>query len=177
MIVKINLALSLDGFVAREDGSLDWLPQPGDIPEGEDFGFGQFLSSVDLLAMGRASFETVLGFGDWPYGTLRTEVLTTRSLDIPGGLETIVSRAEGTPRALRARWEREGRSAVYLDGGETVRRFLADGLVDEMTLTRVPVLLGRGRGIFPDTERSALWEHQGTDHLPLGLVRSRYRRR
>lgn len=177
MIVKINLALSLDGFVAREDGSLDWLPQPQDMPEGEDFGFGQFLSSVDLLATGRATFETVLGFGEWPYGALRTEVLTTRDLEIPTPLRGTVARVEGTPCALCRRWEREGVQAVYLDGGETVRRFLAEGLVDEMTLTRVPVLLGKGKRIFPETKTSASWDHLETDVLPKGLVRSRYRRR
>lgn len=174
--VKVYLATSLDGFVARSDGSLDWLPQPGEMPEGEDFGFGAFLAGVDLLAVGRRTFETVRGFGEWPYGNLRTEVLTSRPLDIPAGLGQ-VSRAGGEPEELLARWAQEGVGAVYLDGGETVRRFLAKGLVDELTLTRVPVLLGTGRSLFPSEAPQVRWEHQETDVLLGTMVRSRYRKR
>ena len=110
-MVKVNLATSLDGFVARLDGSLDWLPQPGDAPEGEDFGFAAFLAGVDRLVLGRATFEAVLGFGEWPYGELRTEVPLVVSERL-----VQVKAASGDP----------------------------EHLVDELTLTRVPVLLGTG---------------------------------
>jgi len=175
-LVKVNLATSLDGFVARLDGSLDWLPQPGDVPEGEDFGFAAFLASVDRLVLGRTTFETVLGFGEWPYGELCTEVLTSRPLAIPERLAGRVSAAGGEPEHLVERWTKEGVRSVYLDGGEAVRRFLAKGLVDELTLTRVPVLLGTGRSLFPEEVASVRWEHLETDVLIGRMVRSRYRK-
>lgn len=174
--IKVYIATSLDGYIAREDGSIDWLPQSDDIPEGEDFGFGEFLAGIDRLVMGRKTFESVLGFPEWPYGDLRVDVLSRTGIAVPPELGDRVQVVSATLGELLHRWESQGVQSVYLDGGETIQGFLAAGLVDEMTITRVPVLLGKGRPLFGSMTDPVHWEHHQTDVLPMGMVRSRYAR-
>src|SRR5262249_41252852 len=122
----VFIATSLDGFIARSDGGLDWL-KPF---EGEGHGYASFFAGVDALASGRGSWDTVLGFPDWPYGDKRVIVCTSRPAS-PAHGEEIWS---GSPRALAVRLVAEGVRRVYLDGGALIRSFLREGLVDELTI-------------------------------------------
>lgn len=174
----VFIATSLDGFIAREDGTIDWLlALHARAPAGEDFGYAAFVRDIDVLVMGRHSYETALGFDAWPYGATPVHVLSSRPLAArPAGVTTLTSSAEA-PAALVERLGAAGARRLYLDGGETIRRFLAAGLVDELTVTQVPVLLGRGRPLFGGPlPHDVVLEHLGTTAWDCGFVQSRYRR-
>lgn len=172
----VFIATSLDGFIARADGSLDWL-EGAEAPtaDGEDYGYQAFLDSVDGLLLGRRSFDKVLSLGDWPYGNKPVIVLSSRPLALPAHLPPAVRHAGGDPAELMRRLGREGLGRLYIDGGETIRRFLAAGLIDELTLNRVPRLLGAGIPLFGPLARDLCLEHQATRSYASGLVQSRYR--
>lgn len=177
---SVFMATSLDGFVARDDDCLDWLDRANkSLPDGEDCGFADFLAGVDVLVIGRASFEIVLGFGaaSWPYGQRRVVVLTRRPLaPLPPALQARIEASSEAPAALLERLRGEGCRHVYLDGGLTVQRFLAEGLVDELTLTVVPVLLGAGKRPFGPLPADQ-WLHAGpVKTWPCGFVQLRYTR-
>jgi len=169
-------AASADGFIAREDGSIDWLERAHTgAPAGEDFGYAAFFAGVDALVMGRRSFDTVRGFEPWPYGALPVIVLSRGSVDVPPALQSRVTTSAESPAALLWRLGREGRRSVYVDGGMVLQSFLREGLVDELTLTTIPVLLGRGRPLFgslPADVRLELLGQRCWDH---GVVQHRWR--
>lgn len=146
---SVFIATSLDGFIARTNGSIDWLEEANTLaPEGEDCGYHAFFSTVDVLVMGRNTFETVLGFEGWPYAEKRLVVLSSKPLEIPVELRGTVSASSETPNELVARLEAEGAQHLYIDGGITIQRFLAAGLLDELTITTIPVLIGEGKPLF-----------------------------
>ena len=134
----------LDGFIAREDGGLDWLPADG----GADHGYTDFIATVDAIVMGRNTYEIVLGFGSWPYPEMPVIVLTTRPLERPVPAGAHVDVMAGPPHDIVARLAARGMKHLYVDGGITVQRFLAAGLIQRFTITRIPVLLGRGIPLF-----------------------------
>jgi len=140
------LATSLDGFIAREDGGLDWL----DCYQGgeEDYGFYEFIGSVDRLVMGRKTFDMVMEFGEWPYGDLPVVVLSHNVVSIPEDLQGKVSCFSGSLEALGEKLGEEGATKVYVDGGQTIRSFLEANLLAELTLTLVPIILGKGIPLF-----------------------------
>jgi dihydrofolate reductase len=151
---SVFIATSLDGFIARKDGSLDWLEAAETtIPKGEDCGYFGFMQSVDALVMGRHTFEKVLSFDNWPYDTKRVIVLSSKALEIPSHLATKVTNSNETPADLLNRLSSEGVKHVYVDGGITIQRFLADGLINQMIITVIPVVLGKGRSLFGPMER------------------------
>lgn len=170
------LACSLDGFIARLDGGLDWLEQANArVPPGEDCGYGAFFATVDVLVMGRCTFDKVLTFPDWPYGATRVVVLSRGGVAVPPALGDRVSVSAQPPAALCARLAAEGCRHAYVDGGVTVQSFLGAGLLGELTLTTVPVLLGAGRPLFGALPQDVPLEHLSTVAYPSGLVQSRYR--
>jgi len=171
--ISVFMAISLDGFIARKDGSLDWLQSGPD--DTEDYGYAAFFESIDVLVMGRATFEQVLTFEEWPYGQERVVVQTRRPLEIPPALSLIVSASSEAPQDLMRRLQAEGAANVYVDGGTTVRRFLEAGLIDEITLTRLPVLLGDGVPLFGSLPHDVHLRHQRTRNWRNGYVQSCYR--
>jgi dihydrofolate reductase len=159
---------SLDGYIARPDGGLDWL-KPF---EGEEHGYGEFFASIDVLAIGRGTYDTVLGFPDWPYQGKRVVVCTRRPADPTHGEEFW----NGTPRALAERLDGEGAKRVYVDGGALVSSFLREGLIDELTVTVVPIILGDGRPLFAKPLPEIALKLLHAQPFPSGLVQLRYRR-
>lgn len=160
---EVFIATSLDGFIARPDGDILWLTSRP-VPEGEDFGYAAFLDGVGAMVMGRESFEKVLTFPEWPYKT--PVVVLSRTPDrvtVPDALKDKVRVTVKTPRDVLMDLAAEGVSRIYLDGGQTIRSFLAEGLVRRMIVTLIPVLLGEGR---------PLWGHEKGD-VDLTLVTSR----
>jgi len=140
---SVFIASSLDGYIARADGSLEWLSVVE--REGEDYGYGEFLGGVDALVMGRKTYDTVLGFDEWPFAGKRCIVLTHAR---PPSSRADEEFASGAPAVLLEQLGREGVRRVYVDGGAVIRQFLAAGLVDDLTLSVIPVLLGGGIRLF-----------------------------
>ena len=173
MLISVFIATSLDGFIARDDGRLDWLPVPE--PGGEDYGYHDFLASVDTLVIGRATFETVLQFGVWPYHGKRVVVLSTGTLGIPESFPGVVEQRSGAPADLAAALSASGAQHVYIDGGRTIQGFLSAGLVDRLIVTRIPVLIGSGLPLFGPVPHDVALQHVATRSYPSGFVQSEYR--
>ncbi len=170
--VSVYIATSLDGFIARDDGDLDWLADVQDAG-GNDYGYSGFMSTVDAVLLGRATYDAVRTFDAWPFDGKRVIVLTNRPL-LPAVGESAYAGALGP---LMDRLGSEGVQRVYLDGGATIRQGLDEGIVDDMTLSIVPVLLGAGRPLFTRGLPGSLWTLTGAESHPTGLVQVRYERR
>jgi dihydrofolate reductase len=174
-LASVFIATSLDGFIARSDGELDWLPS---ATADNDMGYGDFIGSVDLLIMGRHTFEKVLSYGAWPYD-VPVRVLSRRGVDVPAQLRAQVSVMAGEPAQLLQTLAEEGFQEAYVDGGETIQAFIAADLIKRLIITRVPVLIGHGLNLFgPLAEGVAAlpWRHVKTFTWPNGLVQSHYAR-
>ncbi|MBX9457082.1 MAG: dihydrofolate reductase family protein [Rhizobium sp.] len=170
----VFIATSLDGFIARPDGSIDWLPGLESDP-GENYGYDDFLATVDGLVMGRGAFEKVLEFGEWPYP--KPVIVLTRSLDgstLRADLRDKVEFSALTPRELMDSLGARGWNRVYVDGGKIIQAFLREGLIADMVVTRVPVLIGDGLPLFGAIGRDIRLTHRETRGYPSGLVQSRY---
>ncbi len=175
--VSVFIATSLDGFIARPDGGLDWLERANaDVPPGEDCGYQAFMASVDVLIMGRLTYEKVLSFGEWPYAGKRVIVLSSRKQVRPAPYPEVVESSNESPRQLLARLHAEGCRHVYLDGGLTIQGFLREGLVDELTITSIPILLGSGRPLFGPLSTDIPFRLQASRSFAFGFVQNTYRR-
>ena len=173
--VSVYIATSLDGFIARKDGGMDWLDEANaTVPKGEDLGFQAFIDSVDALVMGRKTYEMVLSFGLWPYGERPVIVLSHSPFSFPPGVPGSVSHSSGPLPDLLARLSADGAKHVYVDGGTTIQGFLAEGLVDEITITVIPVILGSGIPLFGSLERDIHLTHVRTIAYDFGMVQSTY---
>ncbi|MFZ8942647.1 MAG: dihydrofolate reductase family protein [Gemmobacter sp.] len=168
----VFIATSLDGFIARPDGGLDWLEHPG--AGAEDHGYGAFVAGIDGILMGRATFEVVARFDPWPYD--RPLIVLSAHLGpdaIPPALRDRVTLARTLPEA-RAEAARRGWRRVWIDGGATIRSCLEAGLVADMVITRIPVLIGQGVPLFGPQRADIRLRHEGTRAFASGLVQSRY---
>jgi len=170
---SIFIAASLDGFISRPDGGLDWL-EPVHV-EGEDYGFHSFFDSVDALLIGSGTYDVVRGFSEWPYGDKPLYVASTRH-QTPLHRETFV---QGNPVVLARILAERAYSRVYLDGGSLVRSFLAAGMVADMTISVIPILLGSGIPLFRERGKEPAYGEHGLKLVsatpyPSGLVQLRY---
>jgi dihydrofolate reductase len=151
--VSVFIATSLDGFIAREDGSLDWLDKANEtVPKGEDCGYVAFMESVDVLVMGRNSYEKVRSFGFWPYEK-PVIVLSSQNLEIPDELKAKVEHSSESPKEVYERLSKQGFKKAYIDGGYTIRQFIKAGLVDDMIITKIPMIIGKGISLFGGLEK------------------------
>ena len=172
----VFIATSIDGFISAPDGNLDWLDYVP-FPDGEDGGFADFIKRVDAIVMGRVTFETVVGFGrGWHYAVPGIVLSSTLS-SAPAEFESHVEFAMGTPQEIVKSLNDQGYANLYIDGGATVQAFLREGLIDQMILTRIPVLLGGGIPLFSELPGMMRFTHVKTDVLHDQLVQSHYQRR
>jgi len=171
MIASVFIGTSVDGFIARPNGALDFLPEGG----GEPHGYHEFFASVDALVIGRKTFETVLAFPEWPYGDKRVIVLSSQTLDLSKVPAGRVEQMQGSPRDICSQLERRGICHIYVDGGVTIQRFLREGLIQRLIITRVPVLIGEGVPLFGALPKDVRLEHVRTQHYRSGLVQTEYR--
>lgn len=171
---SIFVGTSVDGFIAKPDGGLDWLTGGGENSEGsEEAGFSDFMATVDALVMGRNTFDIVAKFARWPYGAKPVIVLSTRPpVASPAG--AVVEWMSGEPEEIVARLARRGFEHLYIDGGVTIQRFLRAGLIQRLTITQVPVLIGEGIPLFGPTGRDIRLRHLATRELSGGAVKSEY---
>ena len=166
---SVFIGVSVDGFIARPDGALDFLPPGG----GEPHGYEEFIAGVEALVIGRHTYETVLGFPEWPYGEKPVVVLSTRAIaEPPAG--AVVEHMSGEPADIGSQLAARGIDHVYVDGGITVQRFLAAGLIQRLIITRVPVLIGEGIPLFGPLPHDVRLHHVATRHYASGLVQSEY---
>ncbi len=170
VFASVFVGTSLDGYLARPDGSLDFLPAGG----GESHGYDEFLATVDTILVGRKTYETVLVFDAWPYGKKPVFVLSHRSLASPPR-GTVVERLSGDPKKVLSSIASRGLKHVYVDGGVTIQAFLRAGLVQRLVVTRVPVLIGEGVPLFGSLPADVRLRHVATRSFPSGLVQSEYR--
>jgi dihydrofolate reductase len=169
MKASVFVGTSIDGFIARANGDLDFLPPGG----GEPHGYDEFMATVDALVIGRKTFETVLNFDTWPYAKKPVFVLSTRPLaPVPPG--AMVERLSGAPAEIVSQLAARGVRHVYVDGGITIQRFLQAGLIQHLVITRVPVLIGAGIPLFGALQRDIVLRHVGTRQYASGLVQSEY---
>jgi dihydrofolate reductase len=170
----VYVAASLDNYIASPGGGLEWLneiPNPGQ----SDYGYAEFMGSIDAVVMGRITFETVLGFNEWPY-TVPVIVLSTSLKTLPG---KVTGKAEVTDcrvKDLVGRLHERGFQNLYIDGGRTIQSFLVEDLIDEMIITRVPTLLGDGIPLFGNLQNSLIFRLEKTEQLNEILIKSTYSR-
>lgn len=163
------IGTSLDGFIARHDGSFDFLPADG----GEPHGYDEFFTSVDALVIGRKTFETVRAFPEWPYQDKQVVVLSRRPVDFSGMPDT-VEQMSGPPAEIVAKLAATGAKHLYIDGGITIQEFLRAGQIQRLILTRVPVLIGEGIPLFGRLPHDIKLRHVSTQTYASGLVKSEY---
>ncbi|TDD21456.1 dihydrofolate reductase [Kribbella turkmenica] len=164
----VFIATSLDGYIARPDGSIDWLTERGE--QAGDTGYDEFMASVDTVVLGRNTYEKALTFGFWPYEGKHVEVLST-TLAADADERILVHR---TLDALVETLNDRGAKRVYTDGGRVIQTFLRAGLLNELTITTAPVLLGAGIPLFGELEADITLTHNATRTLSAGFIQSDY---
>ncbi|WP_174800524.1 dihydrofolate reductase family protein [Martelella limonii] len=170
----VFIATSLDGFIARSDGDIAWLLERDD-PD-EDHGYDAFIADIDVILMGRGTFETIRTVRPWPF-TLPVVVLSSSmsQADLPDDLVDEIRLVDSAPEEAMRMLEIEGHRKVYVDGGRLIQSFLRAGLISDLVITIVPVLLGEGRRLFGSVAADISLRHEETRSFPSGLVQSRYR--
>ena len=173
--VSVFIATSLDGFIARADGGLDWLTGTQSASTEQDYGYREFMDAVDTIVVGRNTFELVLTFDTWPYSGKKVVVLSSKPSGVPSHLVDDVEWLSLPPQRLVGRLAAQGTTHLYVDGGKTIQGFLNAGLLDELTITRVPILIGTGVPLFGPLNHDVRLTHIATRQFENGFVQSKYR--
>jgi dihydrofolate reductase len=170
MQTSVFIGTSVDGFIARPNGSFDFLPEGG----GEPHGYKEFFASVDALVIGRKTYETVEAFPEWPYGEKQVVVLSSMPLNFSKLRGAKIEQMAGTPTEIVSRLEVRGIRHIYVDGGITIQQFLRAGLIQRLIITQVPVLIGQGIPLFGVLPRDIHLKHVRTQSYKSGLVQTEY---
>jgi dihydrofolate reductase len=170
MLTSVFIGTSVDGFIARRNDALDFLPANG----GEPHGYNEFIATVDVLVIGRRTYEIVLAFPEWPYGDKQVVVLSTRNLDFSAVRGGLVEQMSGSPAEIVSNLTARGFQHAYIDGGVTIQQFLRAGLIQRLTITRVPVLIGEGIPLFGAIPKDIRLQHIATQQYASGLVKTEY---
>ncbi len=170
----IFMAMSLDGFVARKDHTIDWLIKQK--TESEEHGFAAFEASNDCIIMGSGSFKTVLGFDSWIY--TKPVIVMSGSMvpsDIPEKLQSQVTISDESPTTLMRSLTKKGYARAYVDGGKIVQSFIREGLIASLSITLVPILIGNGLRLFGALKRDIDLSLIHSRSYDSGLVQLQYR--
>lgn len=170
----VFIAASLDGFIARNDGDIEWLLSRDD--PSEDHGYESFIRNIDGIIMGRGSYEKVRTFDSWFYN--KPVLVLSKQLassPVPEELEGLVRFSDLSPKAAMDMLAGEGWRRVYVDGGQVIQSFLREGLIADMVITHIPVLIGEGRPLFGPSDGDISLTHIETKAFASGLVQSHYR--
>jgi dihydrofolate reductase len=171
---SVFIAVSLDGYIAREDGDIEWLTSIP-APAGEDYGFKEFMNRIDAVVMGRGTYDVIKNFPKWYYSK-HVFVLSNTLKEIPDKLKNKITLLALSPGETVRHLNERGLTRLYIDGGKTIQGFLKEDLIDEMIITRIPILLGGGIPLFGKLEKDVSFEHVETTQYTSGLVKSHYRR-
>ncbi|QFU23187.1 dihydrofolate reductase family protein [Shewanella eurypsychrophilus] len=183
MKCSVFIATSVDGFIAKNDGNVDWLHTAGnleaDMGEHADMGMTEYMASVDCMIIGRKCMEMISSMNltaeQWPYGDTRIIVLSNTLKYAPDNIKDKVELYSGDLNTLISRLETEGHRHAYIDGGTTIQAFINLQLINEMTITRAPVLLGEGIALFGKTFKDIKLEQAQAIAYPNGFVQEKYR--
>ncbi|MFT6502025.1 MAG: dihydrofolate reductase [Crocinitomicaceae bacterium] len=183
MKCSVFIATSVDGFIAKSDGSVDWIHTAGnpkvDLGNEADMGFNDYLASVDCLIMGRKCMDVISNMNltpeQWPYGSVRIVVLSTTLKKAPANMKGKIELYSGDLNALVAQLESEGFEHAYIDGGTTIQGFLKLQLIDEITITKAPILLGEGIPLFGKTDQAIQLIESKATAFPNGFVQLNYK--
>ncbi|MFZ1520471.1 MAG: dihydrofolate reductase family protein [Ignavibacteriaceae bacterium] len=170
----IYIAVSLDGFIARKDGHIDWLLELPN-PDGSDFGFADFMKNIDAVVMGRNTFEIVQSFNEWIY-TKPVFVLSRTLKSLPEKFSDKAELLNAKPNDVLRILNQRGFKNLYIDGGKTIQDFLKLELIDEMIITTIPVLIGEGIPLFSSLTKDQKFEHIKTEILLEQSVKSHYKK-
>ena len=174
-MIVCYIAQSIDGYIATKDGGIDWLPTPS--KDGEDYGYSQFLQSVQGIVMGRKTYETCLSFGKWPHSQLPTRVFSHKLPTDVDSTQPNVSFVTQTPKDVCAEWTAQGIQRIWLVGGsELIASFRKARLVDEYIITSIPVILGEGIPLFQPMQHREFFCCTASKHFDSGLEQSTFRR-
>ncbi len=170
MKISAFVATSTDGFIARPDGSQDWLERAGTT----DHGYQSFFDSVDALVIGRHTYEQALRHDPWPYGFKRVLVISSGFVQVPENLVRFVESTQYPPEVIVNNLAQADIKHLYVDGGQTIQSFIRAGLLTEITVNRLPVLLGQGIPLFGPLDRDIALTVQASDTLGAGVIQTRY---
>ncbi|HEX3167874.1 MAG TPA: dihydrofolate reductase family protein [Chitinophagaceae bacterium] len=174
MKTTVYVGTSLDGFIARKDGDIDWLVKYQNKEVHDSY--NEFINRIDAMVIGRGTFEKVLSFPEWPYEK-KVFVLSTSLKQIPGTLNEKATLVAMKPAELLNYLSDKGFSNIYIDGGKVIQSFLREDLVDELIITKVPELIGTGIPLFGYLDNDLRFEHIKTNIYSDGLVKSQYKRK
>ena len=169
----VYIGTSLDGFIARKDGDIDWLVKFAD--EEALHAYREFIKRIDAVIIGKGTYEKVLSFPSWPYET-EVFVLSSTLQQVPDHLKDKVTILLMKPGELLSHLSGKGFSGIYVDGGKVIQSFLKEDLIDELIISKIPILLGSGIPLFGSLDRDLLFTHIRTESYSNGLVRSYYER-
>jgi dihydrofolate reductase len=169
----VYIGTSLDGFIATTDGDFDWLSQFAN--EDAIQSYEKFMNRIDAIVIGRGTFEKVLGFPSWPYAK-KTFVLSASIKELPETLRDKATLLSMKPKELINYLSGMGFSTIYVDGGKVIQEFLKEDLIDELIISKVPVLIGSGIPLFGFLDGKLQFKHIRTEVQSNGLVRSYYER-
>jgi dihydrofolate reductase len=167
------IGISLDGFIARKDGDIDWLIQFENQEVNQNY--EEFISVIDAIVIGRGTFEKVLTFSSWPY-MKKVFVLSNHIKQIPNSIKEKVTILSMEPKEVLNYLSDKGFSNIYVDGGKVIQSFLKENLIDELIITRVPILIGSGIPLFGELDNDLQFKHVQTNVYSNGLVKSLYKR-
>lgn len=183
MKCSVFIATSVDGYIATQDGGVDWLETAGkpdvDMGERSDMGMNSYMASVDCMIMGRKSMEKISSFDltpeQWPYGDIRIIVLSNTVKEAPDNLNGKVEMYSGDIPGLISKLENEGYQHAYIDGGATITSFINLELINEMIITKAPILLGDGKPLFGKTFKRIKLEDAEATAFPNSFVQVKYK--
>ena len=171
----VYIATSTDGFIATKDGNIDWLMEVPN-PDNSDYGFAEFMDSIDALVMGRKTYEKVLSFDcDWPYSK-KVFVLSNSLKSVESSVDGKVEIIKGKLKEVIAKLNNAGYKKLYIDGGATIQSFLREDLIDEMIITNVPVILGEGIPLFENNIHELNFKLDSSETFGNGMVKNHYKR-
>lgn len=182
MKCSVYIATSVDGYIATKDGSVDWLHTAGnkdaEMGEHADMGFNDYISSIDCMIMGRKCMDMISSFNlsseQWPYGDIKIIVLSNTIKDAPENLKDKVEMYSGDLNDLIDSLEYKGFKHAYIDGGTTIQAFINLQLINEITITRTPLLLGEGIPLFGETFKIIKLEQAKAIAFPNNFVQVKY---
>ena len=182
MKCSVFIATSADGYIATDDGGVEWLESAGnpdvDMGEQADMGFGSYIADVDCMVMGRKCMEKISSFNltpeQWPYGDRRIIVLSNTVAEPPANLTDKVEMYSGDIPTLISQLEKSGFKHAYIDGGATITAFINLQLINELIVTRAPVLLGGGLPLFGKTYKQIKLGNAQAKAFPNDFIQVKY---
>jgi dihydrofolate reductase len=170
---SVYIGTSLDGFIAKADGNIDWLTQFAN--DDAIHAYQEFMNRIDAIVIGRGTFDKILTFPSWPYNK-KAFVLSTSLKQLPDTLNDKATLLSMKPKELLSYLSGIDLSSIYVDGGKVIQSFLKEDLIDDLIISKVPLLIGNGIPLFGFLDADLQFKHIRTEVQSNGLVRSYYKR-